>query len=76
VYKGDAKMNLYELGQEYITTATALCERAAALSKYSAPSERAARELASRIYELRRIATRLKKYGRHLCHYYERGTEE
>ena len=57
-------MSLYELGQEYIATATALCERASA---------RSARELTARICELRRIATRLKKCGKYLCRYYERG---
>ena len=66
-------MSLYELGQEYIATATALCERASALSKDSPLSERSARELTARICELRRIATRLKKCGKYLRRYYERG---
>lgn len=69
-------MNLQELGQEYIATAAALCERAAALSRYSPSSERAARELGARICELRRIATRLKKYGKYLYNYYEKGAQK
>lgn len=74
--EGAARMNLHELGQEYISTAAALCARAAALSKYSAPSGQAARELTARIRELRRIATDLKKCGKYLCRYYERGKQK